>query len=90
MLEEVRGMINEENEEILELIENVKRLGLSYHFEKEIREALDRFLLLEEYHDAFVGKSLHDTALKFKVLREFGYDVSAGIFLPYYFYHIIW
>ncbi|XP_058769006.1 tricyclene synthase TPS4, chloroplastic-like [Vicia villosa] len=78
--EEVRGMINDENVEILELIENVKRLGLSYHFEKEIREALDRFLLLEEYHDAFIGKSLHDTALKFRLLREFGYDVSADVF----------
>ncbi|XP_058762110.1 tricyclene synthase TPS4, chloroplastic-like isoform X2 [Vicia villosa] len=77
--EEVRGMINDENMEILELID-VKRLGLSYHFEKEIKEALDRFLLLEEYHDAFIGKSLHDTALKFKVLREFGYDVSADVF----------
>ncbi|XP_058729586.1 tricyclene synthase TPS4, chloroplastic-like [Vicia villosa] len=78
--EEVRRMINEENEEILELIENVKRLGLSYHFEKEIKEALDRFLSLEKYSDTVIEKDLHETALKFKLLREYGYDVSPDIF----------
>ncbi|KAL5056436.1 hypothetical protein RYX36_037118 [Vicia faba] len=74
--EEVRRMINEENEEILELIENVKHLGLSYHFEKEIREALDRFLLSLEGEQI----NLHETALKSKVLREYGYDISPDIF----------
>ncbi|KAL5056440.1 hypothetical protein RYX36_037122, partial [Vicia faba] len=78
--EEVRRMINDENEEILELIENVKHLGLSYHFEKEIRDALDRFLSLEKYGDKVIKESLHETALKFKLLREFGYDISADVF----------
>ncbi|XP_050900300.1 tricyclene synthase TPS4, chloroplastic isoform X2 [Lathyrus oleraceus] len=78
--EEVRRMINDENVEILELIANVKHLGISYHFEKEIREALDRFLSLEKYGDTVHEKNLHDTALKFKLLREYEYDVSSDIF----------
>ncbi|MCI00605.1 tricyclene synthase EBOS chloroplastic-like, partial [Trifolium medium] len=45
--EEVRSMIKDENVEILELIEIVKRLGLNYHFEEEIGEAINR--LLREY-----------------------------------------
>ncbi|KAI5389946.1 Tricyclene synthase tps4 [Lathyrus oleraceus] len=73
-------MINDENVEILELIANVKHLGISYHFEKEIREALDRFLSLEKYGDTVHEKNLHDTALKFKLLREYEYDVSSDIF----------
>lgn len=78
MQEEVRRMINDENVEILELIENVKHLGLSYHYEKEIREALHRFLSLEKYGDIVIEESLHKTALKFRLLREYGYHVSPG------------
>ncbi|CAK8576235.1 unnamed protein product [Lathyrus sativus] len=78
--EEVRRMINDENVEILELLENVKRLGLSYHFEKEIIEALDRFLSLEMHGDIVIEENLHKTALKFKLLREYGYHVSPDIF----------
>ncbi|CAK8572267.1 unnamed protein product [Lathyrus sativus] len=81
--EEVRKMINDENVEILELLENVKRLGLSYHFEKEIIEALDRFLSLEKHGDIVIEKSLHKTALKFKLLREYGYHISPDIFEKY-------
>jgi len=72
-------MIKDENVKILELIDTVKHLGLSYHFEKEIREALDRFLSLEKCSATInIGRSLHETALRFRILREYGYDVSPG------------
>ncbi|XP_027348219.1 tricyclene synthase EBOS, chloroplastic-like [Abrus precatorius] len=83
MQEEVRSMIRDENAEIwtaLELIEDVKRLGLSYHFHKEIREALHRFLSLERCNGTIIHRTLHETALSFRLLREYGYDVSEDIF----------
>ncbi|XP_061360067.1 tricyclene synthase EBOS, chloroplastic-like [Gastrolobium bilobum] len=83
LLEEVRRMIKDENADIwatLELIDDVKRLGLGYHFDKEIGEALDRFLSLERCNGTIIHTSLHETALSFRLLREYGYDVSADIF----------
>lgn len=78
-------MINESSEMwvTLELIDNVRRLGLSYHFDKEIREALDRFLSLERCNGTNIDTSLHETALSFRLLREYGFDVSAGILYIY-------
>ncbi|KAL2328320.1 hypothetical protein Fmac_021747 [Flemingia macrophylla] len=81
--EEVRRMIKDESSEIwvtLELIDDVKRLGLSYHFDKEIREALERFLSLERCNSTNIHGNLHETALSFRLLREYGYDVSADTF----------
>lgn len=75
--EEVRRMIKDESSDIwlkLELINDVKRLGLSYHYDKDIDEALLRF-----HSSAFANTSLHQTALCFRLLREYGHDVSAGI-----------
>lgn len=72
-------MIKDENVNILELIDTVKQLGLSYHFEEEIGEALDRFLSLEKCSGRNnFGRSLHETALRFRLLREYGYDISPG------------
>lgn len=79
--EEVRRMIKDENVKILELIDTVKHLGLSYQFEKEIGEALDRFLSFEKCSGSNnIGRSLHETALRFRLHREYGYDVSPDIF----------
>ncbi|XP_057455787.1 tricyclene synthase EBOS, chloroplastic [Lotus japonicus] len=77
--EEVRRIIKDDKAEIwttLELIDDVKRLGLGYHFEKEIREVLNKFLSL----NTCVHRSLDKTALCFRLLREYGSDVSADIF----------
>ncbi|WJX49871.1 Tricyclene synthase tps4, chloroplastic [Trifolium repens] len=78
--EEVRSMIKNENVKILELIDIIKRLGLNYCFEKEIEEAIDRFLSLEKCGGTIIHTNLHETALKFRLLREYGYDISADIF----------
>ncbi|KAK7257510.1 hypothetical protein RIF29_31536 [Crotalaria pallida] len=82
--EEVRKMIMDENSEILakmELIDDVKRLGLSYHFEKEIAEVLNSFLVIERCGATSVYRNLHEVALSFRLLREYGYDeISPEIF----------
>ncbi|KAI4356262.1 hypothetical protein L6164_000295 [Bauhinia variegata] len=77
-------MIKDENGDRLftklELIDDIQRLGLSYHFEKEIRDALHRFVSLERCHGTTNYRSLHEAALTFRLLRQHGYDVSQDIF----------
>ncbi|XP_065049789.1 alpha-humulene synthase-like [Musa acuminata AAA Group] len=59
----------------MELVDSIQLLGLSYHFEKEISEALNRV------HDAdFNDHGLYDTALRFRLLRQQGYHVTPDAF----------
>ncbi|KAL4310335.1 hypothetical protein GQ457_01G005480 [Hibiscus cannabinus] len=58
----------------LHLIATIKRLGVSYHFEKEIEDTL-------HHHHYNSDQSLQDTSLRFRLLRENGFNVrSAEIF----------
>ncbi|XP_024046606.1 LOW QUALITY PROTEIN: isoprene synthase, chloroplastic-like [Citrus clementina] len=81
--EEVKFMINNENGEmlpILELIDDVQRLGLGYRFENEIKRALHRILSWQGYDHVNPEKDLHVTALRFRLLRQHGFDISQEIF----------
>lgn len=84
--EEVRGMIENEGGsplELLELIDDIERLGLGYCFEKEISEALNRLVWTSKaLEDINVGveKSLHATSLTFRLLRQHGYEVIQDVF----------
>ncbi|GMJ11483.1 terpene synthase 21 [Hibiscus trionum] len=79
--EQVRKMIVEPTDDLnrkLPLIDAVQRLGVSYHFEKEIEDKLEKI-----YHDMKsndVEDGLYTTALRFRLLREHGYRVSSGDF----------
>lgn len=69
---------------ILELIDDIQRLGLSYHFEKDIKRALDRLFLPVNGANLMANEktSVHVTALCFRLCRQHGYEVSQGtIFL---------
>ncbi|KAG5625402.1 hypothetical protein H5410_010620 [Solanum commersonii] len=59
----------------LELIDNLERLGLSYHFKDEIKQ------ILKSIHDQNVatGDSLYSTAMKFRLLRQYGFHISQDI-----------
>ncbi|XP_060167938.1 (R)-linalool synthase TPS5, chloroplastic-like isoform X2 [Lycium barbarum] len=61
--------------EKLELIDNLQRLGVSYHFKYEIMQILRTI----HQSSAATGDSLHSTALKFRLLREHGFDISQDI-----------
>ncbi|KAK3010784.1 hypothetical protein RJ639_011310 [Escallonia herrerae] len=63
----------------LELIDTVQRLGLKYHFEKEIKKALDS-VYNNDSNNAWFDDSLYATALRFRLLRQHGYDVPQGVF----------
>ncbi|EOY12642.1 Delta-cadinene synthase isozyme A [Theobroma cacao] len=57
------------------LIDAVQRLGVKYHFEKEIEDALEQI-----YPDNSDANDLYTAALRFRILREHGFDVSCDIF----------
>ncbi|KAL5861273.1 hypothetical protein ACOSQ4_002569 [Xanthoceras sorbifolium] len=80
--EEVRcKMLHNEDAEmlsILELIDDIQRLGLGHRFEKDIKRALDRIVSWERFDVKAEDQKLHATALRFRLLRQHGYQVSQG------------
>jgi len=64
----------------LNLIDQIQRLGLAYHFEIEIDKELEQIhRSYFEYHCGDNDEDLHTTALLFRLLRQQGYDVSCGM-----------
>ncbi|KAI4331070.1 hypothetical protein MLD38_029293 [Melastoma candidum] len=81
--EKVKGMINAGNTQPLdklELIDAVQRLGLGYHFEAEIRDALDP--VRESYLNGGGSdvNNLYSTALLFRLLRQYGFHIQQEVF----------
>nr|WBW04375.1 terpene synthase [Ficus heteromorpha] len=66
----------------LELIDSIRKLGLSYHFEEEVKKALDT--LVSTYkgnkYPFLRENDLYVTALCFRILRLQGYQVSQDMF----------
>ncbi|KAH6821460.1 hypothetical protein C2S53_006291 [Perilla frutescens var. hirtella] len=63
----------------MELIDTVVRLGVSYHFQKEINYKLQQFFDLNtDYSDE--AYDLYDVALHFRLFRQHGYRISCDIF----------
>lgn len=65
----------------IKLINEVQRLGLSYHFEKEIEGALQNIYTTYDCHGDEI--ELHDVSLLFRVLRQHGFYISCGKFNIY-------
>ncbi|PPS10669.1 hypothetical protein GOBAR_AA09971 [Gossypium barbadense] len=61
------------------IIDAVLRLGVAYHFEKEIEDALQ---IIYYYHCNHIhdGDDLYTTAVRFRLLREHGFNVDCEIF----------
>ncbi|XP_020100944.1 terpene synthase 10-like [Ananas comosus] len=81
--EEVARMINEETvvvDDKLELIDALQQLGIDYHFEKEIKHALDS--IFSKFDDIRVETkdNAYIIALLFRLLRGHGFRVSQDIF----------
>ncbi|KAK8969311.1 hypothetical protein KSP40_PGU008472 [Platanthera guangdongensis] len=75
--EYVRHLIGKEKclVEQLELLDNLRQLGLSYHFELEIEDALKSMNSMESTNNE-LENNLHGTALLFRLLREYELDTS--------------
>ncbi|XP_076938731.1 R-linalool synthase QH5, chloroplastic-like [Bidens hawaiensis] len=65
----------------LELVDDLQRLGISYHFEDEIRNLLE-VIYNNHYktHDQWNTMDLNLKALGFRLLRQHGFQVSQDIF----------
>ncbi|KAI3457016.1 hypothetical protein Pfo_013679 [Paulownia fortunei] len=63
----------------IELIDAIQRLGVGYHFEKEIDKSLRHIHeTYPEYNSK--DKDLHVVALRFRLLRQQGYHVPCDVF----------
>ncbi|EOY24798.1 Myrcene synthase, chloroplastic, putative [Theobroma cacao] len=78
---EVRMMLDKEINplEQLELIDTLQRLGLSYHFENEIKTILDS-VSADHIDVAWKKDNLYATAIEFRLLRQHGYKVTQEVF----------
>lgn len=70
-----------ESAKLMILIDKIERLGLTYHFDKEIEEKLKQV-----YDSAEEAKDddLFTTALRFCLLRQHQYHVSCRISINYH------
>ncbi|XVE80200.1 hypothetical protein DITRI_Ditri14bG0120600 [Diplodiscus trichospermus] len=62
----------------LDLIDSIQRLGVSYHFEKEIDDILQT--IHSNCCDWDNNDSLHSISLRFRLLRQQGYRISSDMF----------
>jgi len=62
----------ESSPEMMNTIDNLKRLCIDHYFEEEIESAM------AVVKDLVHSDDLHDATLSFRLLRETGHDVSAG------------
>ncbi|CAA2966126.1 vetispiradiene synthase 2-like [Olea europaea subsp. europaea] len=79
---EVRSMLTAPGKDMVEtmnLIDTLERLGVSYHFENEIEELLERFSNLNvNYADE--AYNLYTVGLHFRLFRQHGHRISSDIF----------
>ncbi|KAL5774684.1 hypothetical protein ACOSP7_012241 [Xanthoceras sorbifolium] len=70
--------VGEDPFEGLAMIDAVQRLGIDYHFQAEIEEILQRhyMIITNGYH----SHDLQEVALRFRLLRQQGYNVPADVF----------
>lgn len=90
MFKDTFRKVGEDCFEGLVLVDAVQRLGVDYHFRKEIEEILQRqysmMVSTDKYDQRHDDQSLREVALRFRLLRQEGYNVDAGIF----YVQLIW
>ena len=69
----------------LNLIDEIQRLGIAYHFEDEIKEALQR--LYATYHSDHDDHDLYSVALRFRLQRQADYHISTGIYILHLYFN---
>ncbi|XP_051116001.1 (-)-5-epieremophilene synthase STPS3-like isoform X2 [Andrographis paniculata] len=62
------------------LIDTIERLGLAYHFEKEIDDQIAQIFESEMQNEDDKDSDLFSTALHFRLFRQHGYNAPSGVF----------
>ncbi|KAL4012924.1 hypothetical protein IC575_025070 [Cucumis melo] len=68
----------------LELVDTLQRLGISYHFENEIKNVLKTAFEKSYENDYWKKKNLYATSLEFRLLRQHGFNLSQDVFNNFY------
>ncbi|PKA61404.1 Tricyclene synthase, chloroplastic [Apostasia shenzhenica] len=77
LLQKQKGFVEQ-----LELVDALRQLGVAYHFEQEIKDALNSIssplaLGIKSIENILIdSNNIHGTALLFRLLREYGFDAS--------------
>ncbi|XP_031117707.1 (-)-germacrene D synthase-like [Ipomoea triloba] len=81
--EEIKNMLVEApniSSQKLDLINKIQRLGVYYQFENEIDASLEYiFKAYDDFNDGEDENDLYVVSLRFRLLRQDGYHVSAGV-----------
>ncbi|XP_047981649.1 1,8-cineole synthase, chloroplastic-like isoform X2 [Salvia hispanica] len=75
LIEKVKRLLLQEQR--LELIDDLRRLGISCHFRNEIDQVLNTKYLEKNELDE---RELYSTSLRFRLLRQYGFNVSQDVF----------
>ncbi|XP_077213580.1 beta-cubebene synthase-like [Tasmannia lanceolata] len=84
--EEVKCILSNASDPVQEmnLVDEVQRLGVAYHFETQIEEALRR--MYDSYTNGVYNDDdddLNVVSIRFRLLRQQGYNVSSDVFLKF-------
>lgn len=77
LIEQVKMLLQEQVDDVrcLELIDDLRRMGISSHFDHEIAQIFNS----KYFNNNETGeRDLYSTALRFRLLREHGFSVSQG------------
>ncbi|XP_047331227.1 sesquiterpene synthase 2-like [Impatiens glandulifera] len=66
--------------EKINFIDAIERLGIGYQFESEIEDAIHRIYDISSHDGHLCNDNLHTCAVRFRLLRQHGYNISGEIF----------
>ncbi|KAL0925858.1 hypothetical protein M5K25_004229 [Dendrobium thyrsiflorum] len=83
--EDVKRLIKEKSfADQLELFDSLQKLGVAYHFEKEIKYLLNLMKYSEEKLRMEFTKDIHAMALYFRLSRGHGFEISKDLLVKSY------
>ena len=80
-LKDATKQLLRENKDVihqLKLIDTLRQLGVAYHFEREIKDAIGTIYGLMNINISILEDDLFATSLLFRLLREHDLNISQG------------
>ncbi|GLT83135.1 hypothetical protein SLE2022_014440 [Rubroshorea leprosula] len=79
VFKQILGKVGADSFECLAMIDAVQRLGIDHYFVQQNEEVLGKTYALF-CENGLLGRNIYKAALSFRLLRQHGYHVPAGIF----------